>query len=61
MKKNKLSNNLNKVDLIIRKQKTEETYNEIVFVNNETIKNYYEKIKHLLSGEVVASLSQHNN
>lgn len=61
LKNNKLSNNLNKVDLIIRKHKTEELYNEIVLVNNETIKNYYDKIEHLLSSELVASLSQHNN
>ena len=61
LKNNKLSNNLNKVDLIIRKHKTEELYNEIVLVNSEAIKNYYDKIKHLLSGELVASLLQHNN
>ena len=61
LKNNKLSNNLNKVDLIIKKHKTEELYNEIVLVNNETIKNYYDKIEHLLSSELVASLSQHNN
>lgn len=61
LKNNKLSNNLNKVDLIIRKHKTEELYNEIVLVNNETIKNYYDKIEHLLSSELAASLSQHNN
>lgn len=61
LKNNKLSNNLDKVDLIIRKHRTEELYNEIILVNNETIKNYYDKIKHLLSSEIVASLSQHNN
>ncbi len=61
LKNNKLSNNLNKVDLIIRKHKTEELYNEIVLVNNETIKNYYDRIEHLLSSELVASLSQHKN
>ena len=61
LKNNKLSNNLNKVDLIIKKHKTEELYNEIVLVNNETIKNYYDKIEHLLSSELVESLSQHNN
>lgn len=61
LKNNKLSNNLDKVDLIIRKHRTDELYNEIILVNNETIKNYYDKIKHLLSSEVVASLSQHNN
>ncbi len=61
LKNNKLSNNINKVDLIIRKHKTEELYNEIVLVNNETIKNYYDKIVSLLSSELVASLSQHNN
>lgn len=61
LKNNKLSNNLDKVDLIIRKHRTEELYNEIILVNNETIKNYYDKIKHLLSSEVVATLSQHNN
>lgn len=60
LKNNKLSNN-NKVDLIIRKHKTEELYNEIVFVNNELIKNYYDKINCLLSSELAASLSQYNN
>lgn len=61
LKNNKLSNNLNKVDLIIRKPKTEELYNEIVLVNNVTIKNYYDKIEHLLTNELVANLSQHKN
>ena len=60
LKNNKLSNNLNKVDLILRKRKEEECYNEIVFVNNESIKNYYGKIEHLLSCELVANLSQHD-
>ena len=61
LKNNKLSNNLNKVDLIIRKRKPEELYNEIVLVNKETVKIYYDKIKHILSCDIAADLSQHNN
>lgn len=61
LKNNKLSNNINKVDLIIRKRKTEELYNEIVLVNKEAIKIYYDKIKNILSCDLVAALSQHNN
>lgn len=61
LKNNKLSNNFDKVDLIIRKHRAKEKYSEIILINNDTIKKYYDKIKHLLSVELITSLSQHDN
>ena len=59
LKNNQLSNNINTVDLIIRKRKTEKLYNEVILLNDKEIKNYYDKIKHLLSDNVISVLSHH--
>lgn len=59
LKNNQLNNSNDKVDLIIRKRKSEEFYSEIIFANTETIKIYYNKIKHLLSHQTATALSQH--
>lgn len=56
LKNNKLSCNLNKVDLIVRKRKTEELFDEIVLIDYEIAPDYYDKIKHLLSEKLIASL-----
>ena len=59
LKNNKLTDNTNKVDLVIRKARTEQKYGEIILLDEEKVDLYYDEIKHLISSEISDTLSQH--
>lgn len=59
LKNNKLTDNTNRVDLVIRKLRTEKEFNEIILMDEEKVDIYYDKIKHLISLEISDTLTQH--
>lgn len=62
LKNNELNpKNYEKVDFVFKKKKSESLFNHLVLGDVKYINQFYDKIKHLLSSELVASLSQHNN
>ena len=58
LKHNKLKDQRNKVDLIIRKARTNDKYDEIVLMDKEKAALYFEDIKHLVSDEISEILSK---
>ena len=60
LKNNQLTANTNKVDLIIRKLRTEKDFSEIILLDEEKVDIYYDEIKTLISAEISDTLLQHS-
>lgn len=60
LKNNKLIDNTNRVDLVIRKLRTEKEFNEIILLDEEKVDLYYGEIKQLISSEASDVLLQHS-
>ena len=59
LKNNKLTDNTHKVDLVVRKSRTEQKYCEIISVDKEKAELYYDEIRNLVSEEVAETLTKY--
>lgn len=62
LKHNELNpHNSKYVDFVFRKKKSEKEFNSLILGDIQYIRHYYDKIKHLLSGEMLEKAFQHRS